>query len=127
MFNKKALVASVETSPYPGFTRAILTIGKVENTYSEVSDGEGNLVYYTDYTYGFSLGRLGDLSPSLGYTALSIYYMANRSLYFYNATRPFYCNGKFYSTSLNKDDTYTLFSYFASIYPASVEVYLKNV
>lgn len=136
MFGKELLLCG--SSPYPGYTRALLTVGEDHYSYKEETTEMGTYYYSTD-GYGFTttgsagyvhgLKAFGTLTPSLGYTQLwaGEDYSSSIGTYrqFY-ATRPFYLNGTLYQTSYNNDTASYLLSLFSSLKGQTIEVYLKN-
>lgn len=136
MFNKKSLVASAETNPYPGYTKALLTVGSEDIQHTTGNHESGTVWHrYTYYgfssrsfkiAYGVNTKIFGSLLPTAGYEYLFAQRAAEQyqsDAYYLDTTRPFYLDGKLYSTHENAK---TLFDYLSTREGSVIEVYLKN-
>lgn len=118
------------SSPYPGYTKAILTIGYLYSPTYDNSGAEGTLFEYAGYSYGFSRasssGSIGDLTPQLGYITLVLWHGTQYDLYSLGATRPFYYNGYKFVGGANDRKIIDLYNEWSKLNGKSVEVYLQN-
>lgn len=125
MFNNELLLlaSTAETSPYPGYIKANLTIGGAQYTHSDCYG------YYPKATDdGGQIRPQGNLEPACGFTRLltdSAYQgpIQNRADPIVDSTKPFYYNDVLY---IPGDDSSAFHREWASMVGQTVEVYLQD-